>query len=549
MLAVSTIIKLHSLAFNMSTIQQIALLSLLAVLGNASPIIPRSNEAEVKPPITWVNCSEAIPLPIQQANITLPGTLPESLKCGIINVPLDYSKPMCETNNLNISFAFNSVNSKHGLLAYNAGGPGEEVQSYAWGLAGIPIEQSDHVAGLEEFDFLAMDTRGTWASNALSCPEPDFYAPIAPPKTQEEYETLSKNVKNYTSLCAENSLPKGIFEHVGSDAVAQDLESLREVLGYDKLNYLGYSYGTIYGQEYLNRFADKAGQFVLDGVATVSISNYDIVNHQGRAFDRLIERADKWCQSNNDTCPLAALGNGSVPATFKQVMEQYANSTDTPSADIAGLLSIGLFSGNPLFESFTGALALAATGNTSALHYTDDFAAAFTQSSLSATLPTLCSDFKVDNPSWEGYNDLIEKVHHNDKYGGSDGIFYLAIAMCASFPTVGTSDLKWRYTNVTDHPTLLATSDYDLNTPTELTDVTRQYNPNSTMLVRHGDDHGSFFVPGPVRDAMLAYFYNATIPAPCEGDVHSVYAVGTNRTGIVDPYVAPIGEVAGDVIE
>jgi hypothetical protein len=71
--------------------------------------------------------------------------------------------------------------------------------------------------------------------------------------------------------------------------------------------------------------------------------------------------------------------------------------------------------------------------------------------------------------------------------------------------------------------------------------------PNATMLVRHGDDHGSFMVNGPVRDAMLAYLYNGTIPGPFDGEVYSVYAPGQMRTKIVDPYVAPVGTIAGDI--
>jgi hypothetical protein len=54
-------------------------------------------------------------------------------------------------------------------------------------------------------------------------------------------------------------------------------------------------------------------------------------------------------------------------------------------------------------------------------------------------------------------------------------------------------------------------------------------------------------VNGPVRDVMLAYLYNGTIPSSSDKEIYSVYGPGQTRTKIVDPYVAPVGTIAGDL--
>ena len=58
---------------------------------------------------------------------------------------------------------------------------------------------------------------------------------------------------------------------VGSRNVARDLDRLRAALGDDKLNYLGYSYGTVIGSVYAQQFPDRVGRMVLDGPVDFSV--------------------------------------------------------------------------------------------------------------------------------------------------------------------------------------------------------------------------------------------------------------------------------------
>ena len=54
---------------------------------------------------------------------------------------------------------------------------------------------------------------------------------------------------------------------VGTRNVARDLEAIRIALGEPKLDYLGYSYGTVVGATYAQMFPTTVRRMVLDGPA------------------------------------------------------------------------------------------------------------------------------------------------------------------------------------------------------------------------------------------------------------------------------------------
>ena len=75
---------------------------------------------------------------------------------------------------------------------------------------------------------------------------------------------------------------------VGTRNVARDLEAIRIALGEPKLDYLGYSYGTILGITYAQMFPTTVDHMVLDGPPDVWLTWRDYTFQQARGF---IERA------------------------------------------------------------------------------------------------------------------------------------------------------------------------------------------------------------------------------------------------------------------
>ena len=73
-----------------------------------------------------------------------------------------------------------------------------------------------------------------------------------------------------------------------------------------KLNYLGYSYGTVVGATYAQMFPASVGRLVLDGPPDYWISARDYAYRQGKGFMDALSAFLDWCQQTG--CSLAASG-------------------------------------------------------------------------------------------------------------------------------------------------------------------------------------------------------------------------------------------------
>jgi hypothetical protein len=86
------------------------------------------------------------------------------------------------------------------------------------------------------------------------------------------------------------------------------------------------------------------------------------------------------------------------------------------------------------------------------------------------------------------------------------------------------------------------------------------------LVVRHGDDHGSYngtctaatndyfvfcklvhTVPGPARSAFVDFLATGNLPAATNQTFATIYEPGSQRNAIPDPYSVPVGVEAGDM--
>jgi pimeloyl-ACP methyl ester carboxylesterase len=54
--------------------------------------------------------------------------------------------------------------------------------------------------------------------------------------------------------------------HINTPNVARDMELIRNLTGYERLEYWGFSYGSLLGTMYASLFPDRVGRMVLDGI-------------------------------------------------------------------------------------------------------------------------------------------------------------------------------------------------------------------------------------------------------------------------------------------
>jgi pimeloyl-ACP methyl ester carboxylesterase len=157
-----------------------------------------------------------------------------------------------------------------------AGGPGGSTVS-DW------AEAPNIFVGLTaHHDIVLVDQRGTGRSNPLVAP------PQIPGETPAEYARRA--------LASIDGDPR----YYTTAAAMDDLDAVRQALGYDKINLYGGSYGATAVQYYLRQHGEHVRSAVLDGGTLVTVPIFELIaaNSQ-RALDNVLDRcaADIGCAS------------------------------------------------------------------------------------------------------------------------------------------------------------------------------------------------------------------------------------------------------------
>ena len=165
-------------------------------------------------------------------------------------------------------------------LFYLAGGPG---QAAARGASDI---QQAFKPVLADRDIVLVDQRGTGESNSLACGHKDGEPPPIDPEAVVSLlrgcmDRLDADLRLYTTSIA-----------------MDDLNQVRESLGYGRINLFGGSYGTRAAITYVRRHPDTVRSVVLDSVAPPDmILPVYFARDSQRAFDQLTAAcaADSGC--------------------------------------------------------------------------------------------------------------------------------------------------------------------------------------------------------------------------------------------------------------
>lgn len=182
-------------------------------------------------------------------------------QCATVRVPLDYDQPAGTQISLAVSrLPATDQAHRRGSLFLNPGGPGSGA--YRSG-SDLPT------AVRQRFDIIGMDPRGIGASTGLQCFSDAQQAMAAThrsefPVTAEDRAEWKRVDQLFAAGCRANA--GRIIDHMASADVARDLDLLRRLVGDQRLNYVGFSYGSILGQTYANMFPDRVGALVIDGV-------------------------------------------------------------------------------------------------------------------------------------------------------------------------------------------------------------------------------------------------------------------------------------------
>jgi pimeloyl-ACP methyl ester carboxylesterase len=168
-----------------------------------------------------------------------------SFSCTTVTVPLDRAGGAPGTIGLSVERLQAGFTPSSSAVLALAGGPGQAADP----LAGFISKAI--APGLRNRDLIVYDQRGTGRSDPLNCN-------VSP--ALEHAATVGR----YAEQCAlQLGATRGAFTTLES---VQDIEAVREALGYEKLVLYGTSYGTKVALEYAERYPQHVEALVLDSV-------------------------------------------------------------------------------------------------------------------------------------------------------------------------------------------------------------------------------------------------------------------------------------------
>ncbi len=224
------------------------------------------------------------------------------IECATFVVPLDYAKPNGKTIQLSlIRIKARNPDQRIGVLIGNPGGPGASANDFT------RIWQALLAGDIRNrFDIVSFDPRGVGESSPIDCHD-NLQALIAvdpDPDTDAEWQEAKAESKEFADNC--ESRYGDILPYLGTKNVARDMDAIRAALGEEKINYLGYSYGTSIGGVYADMFPSHIRSMVLDGGTDLSLSFEDVNRTQMIGFERAFDAYLANCKATS--CALAKNG-------------------------------------------------------------------------------------------------------------------------------------------------------------------------------------------------------------------------------------------------
>ena len=350
-----------------------------------------------------------------------------TFSCAVVTAPLDYANPQGETISIAVKKRVATGGRSQGTLFINPGGPGDSGVAFA--------EQASTSFApelLSTYDVIGFDPRGVGSSTAITCTGADDSAGTVEPSAAASAETASgtdsfeewseatlQSFRDLTDQCAAGTKPAALLDHVDTVSTARDLDILRALAGQEKLNYLGFSYGTYLASVYAENFPGNTGRMVLDGAIDPALSLAEQGLGQAKGFEQALRTYVDYCQASTG-CPLS----GGTDAGVQQIRSLItsANSTPPPTSDpsrtmtgsdIVTALSEYLYTTEQSWPSLTSALDQAINHHDgSAFAVKEDQDSASKDNSGGAFQAVTCLDYPVegDTATWAAQYEEAKRV-------------------------------------------------------------------------------------------------------------------------------------------
>ncbi|KAI3397104.1 hypothetical protein diail_11247 [Diaporthe ilicicola] len=190
--------------------------------------------------------------------------------CARLEVPMDWLEPEAGQHVVLAVIRLRATETKDykGPVFFNPGGPGG---SGIWAL-------KDHGSQLQaivgrNFDIVTFDPRGIGASVPRiecwdSAQKRQNWAmqetPVIDSHPGVLYDVWARAAA-FSRACEQSHHASGLLRHIGTASHARDMLEILDQMGQEKLQYWGFSYGTILGGTFAALYPDRVGRLVSDG--------------------------------------------------------------------------------------------------------------------------------------------------------------------------------------------------------------------------------------------------------------------------------------------
>jgi pimeloyl-ACP methyl ester carboxylesterase len=427
------------------------------------------------------------------------------VECGTVEVPLDWSAPTGKVTYVGIARkrATDQAN-RIGALIFDPGGPGGS------GVDDLLNGNRITPAVAARFDIIGFDPRGVNTSAQVLCDQTVYEQALAAkrPTSQAEFDNLASLNRQLVNDCRAHT--GSLVDHLDTDTTARDIDAVRAALGEQKLNYLGFSYGSLMGQQYAELFPTRIRAMVNDGNMDHSLTTaWDFMRSQTAPVERNFLEFAQWC----DTTSTCALYGQDTKKTYGVLRDRAKAGTLTDPAtgqpvDFYALSNIAFNSGRPpLWQDVARSLKALRDGTGGA-----------TASIRSAALvndvfaPVWCSDWHYpikDYADYAGMRTRLAELFPNMQWSP-----YVDNAMtCVGNPMTTTN--PQHTLKVSGAPPLVMIGNiHDYATVYEW-NKTAAKQSGSHLITYEGWYHTAYGPNKPsqcVNGAVEAYFVNLTVP-------------------------------------
>ncbi|MDP9801099.1 pimeloyl-ACP methyl ester carboxylesterase [Arcanobacterium wilhelmae] len=240
--------------------------------------------------------------------------------CATMEAPMDYSHPEGKKVTIPLEKAVGK-NSKGNVLFVNPGGPGGSATE----LVEVSSLQFPKKL-LDSYDIVGVEPRGVGKSMPVKClDDKDMFEFLRTsyPLTPEGEKAQNEAVKKFADSCVKNTGES--IKFVGTREAAQDLDLARHLLGSDKMNFLGFSYGTQLGGTYAELFPQNVNRMVLDGAVDPSLNGFNSYLAQLKGFEVATNNYLDWCLKGKD-CPFT----GDREQARQKIIDLFAKTEHKP---------------------------------------------------------------------------------------------------------------------------------------------------------------------------------------------------------------------------